>query len=1152
MSAREWTTAQKQAITTRGGDLLISAAAGSGKTAVLTERVLTLITDPERPVDIDRLLIVTFSNAAAEEMRQRIAARLYERMEQEPENAVLRRQSLLLGNAEICTIHAFCYRLIRENFQALGLPGDMALGRDGEDELLQAAVLEQLLDEEYEKAEPAFMRLIELFSGSRNDRRVMASLLLLYRFLRNHPFYRDWAAEYITADTETPLDETIWSGLLRQRAAEALQYADDLLRDCMDLLGQSNDEMLWEVVTPVIMQDREMLARLMTAVTQEEWDIAMTRMLEASFPQFPRKKWTDAETKDTVLRLRRRAAEAVTELKTKVFLMGETQYREDQQKLAPLMERLCALILEFDSRYAAAKLERRKLDFGDLEHDALALLARPDGTPTALAAELGSRYAEIMLDEYQDTNALQEKIFAALTAGGCHRFMVGDVKQSIYGFREACPENFLEKRESYAPAEEGSFPAKIALNANFRTRREITGFTNRLFSRIMTQRTAGMDYLPEDELVSSLPYDYTIGRPVTALVINPPVGTPVADCRKMEAEQAAEEIGILLKAGFTVEENGGRRPVRPGDICILMRSAKNREQYYIDALRERGIGARSAKNENLLEVREVKTVVSYLAVLANPMLDLELAEVLASPMYGFTGDDLAALRAAGRRERLYQNLLSKTAESGKFAAFLRDYDLLRAKMQELPAAELIREICEVTGYREKCRVLPEGETAVANLRLLQAHAAEHEKDGRGESDFAEYLRRLAQRGCALPSAAAAGGDAVTVTTIHRSKGLEYPVVFLAGCNERFRRAEESGDIAMDRELGFACKLRDNYTMLQHKTLPLAAMQLQNRKTRLQEEMRILYVALTRAREKLYLAATGTKICEGMYDSCVLASENSEYRAAAADSLWDWLRPTVLQEEGLELRYIYPEEQQANAPTEEAAGAAAAESADPEALRRLEEKMGYIYPYGADTVTPRRIAVSELAERAMRDKYLLKRRPKCLTRQEATAAERGNAAHRTMQFADLAALKNDPAAELERLVAEGYLYREDGKLADPETLQKLMRSPLGERLLKADRIDREMRFLQEFTPEELAAVDPALEVSGTTLIMGAVDAVLTEGDHAVLLDYKTDRVTEPGELTERYALQLRLYAAMVRRQLGLPVTEAVLYSFHLGQAVKVAL
>ena len=1152
MSERRWTEAQSRAIRTRGGDLLISAAAGSGKTAVLTERVLTLITDREQPVDIDRLLIVTFSNAAAEEMRQRIAARLYEKMEQEPENAALRRQSLLLGNAEICTIHSFCYRLIRENFQALGLPGDMALGRSGEDELLQAAVLEALLDEEYEKAEPELMRLIELFSGSRNDRRVMSSLLLLYRFLRNHPFYRDWAGEYITADTETPLDETIWSGLLRQRALEALQYADDLLSDCVTLLGRSEDEMLWEVVTPLLEQDREMIRRLQTGVTAKPWDIAMAMMLSASFPQFPRKKWTDTETKETVLKLRRRAAEAVTELKTKVFLMGEAQYREDQQKLAPLMRRLCRLILEFDSRYTAAKLERRKLDFSDLEHGALALLVRPDGVPTPLAEELGSRYAEIMLDEYQDTNALQEKIFAALTAGGCHRFMVGDVKQSIYGFREACPENFLEKRESYAPAEEGRFPAKIALSANFRTRREITGFTNRLFGRIMTRRTAGMSYLPEDELVSSLPYDYTVARPVTAVVINPPAGTSAADCRKAEAAQTAAEIQRLLKEGFTVEQNGARRPVTPGDICILMRNAKNREQYYIDALRERGIGAHSAKNENLLETREVKAVVSFLAVLANPMLDLELAEVLASPMYGFTGDDLAALRAAGRREGLYRNLLAKAAENAKYAGFLRDYDRLRAGMQELPAAELIREICEVTGYREKCRVLPGGDTAVANLRLLQAHAAEHERDGRGESDFAEYLQRLARRGCVLPSAAAAGSGAVTVTTIHRSKGLEYPVVFLVGCNERFRKTEDGSDIAMDRELGFACKLRDNYTMLQHRTLPLAAMQLQNRKTRLQEEMRILYVGLTRAREKLYLMATGPKLLDGMEEAGEIPAENGEYRAAAAACSWDWLQGTVLQEEGLELRLILPEQEEQppdGLPEPEAEEALPCDEA---ALRRLEDALRFEYPYRADTVTPRRVAVSELAERAAREHYLLRRRPKCLTRQEATAAERGNAAHRAMQFADLAALKRDPAAEIDRLVTEGYLYREDGALTDAGMLKKLMDSPLGERLLCAERLEREMRFLQEFTPEELAAVDPALTVPGTTLIMGAVDAVLTEGGHAVLLDYKTDRVKAPEELVERYALQLKLYAAMVQRQLGLPVTEAVLYSFCLGEPVKVEL
>ena len=1153
MSERQWTRPQNQAIHTRGGDLLVSAAAGSGKTAVLTERVLTLITDRIDPVDIDRLLIVTFSNAAAEEMRQRIAQRLYEKMEAEPENTALHRQSLLLGNAEICTIHAFCYRLIRENFQSLGLPGDMKLGREGENELLQAAVLEALLDEEYEKGEPDFMRLIELFSGSRNDSRVVPAVLQLYDFLRNHPFYRSWAEQYIRADAETPLEMTVWCDMLRLSAIETLQHAMRLVEECETLLAGSGDELLQDILGTLLRDDHTMLLRLAQSVSEDDWDTQTARILQASFPDFPRKKWTDIETKEQIRLMRREAVVMVRALKTDIYLMDAAQYRADQTALAPLMDRLRGLLMEFDTRYTAAKLERRRLDYSDLEHYTLALLVQPDGEPTPLAAELGSRYAEIMLDEYQDTSFLQEQVFRSLTAGGARRFMVGDVKQSIYSFREACPENFLEKRGSYFPVEDKIFPAKIALNANFRTRREITGFINRLFRQIMTAAAAGMDYLPEDELVAALPYDYSVPRPVTAMVITGDSTTRADDYRRAEAAEVAKEIVRLLREGFTVEENGARRPVRPGDICILMRNAKKREQIYIDALLERGIGARSAKNENLLEVREVKTVLSYLAVLANPMLDMELAEVLTSPMYGFTSDDLAALRQAGRHERLYRNLLTKAPESAKCGDFLRDYALLRGRMQELPTADLIREMCEVTGFADKCRVLPEGETAVANLRLLQSHAADHEAEGRGESDFAEYLRRMTERGLSLPSAAAAGGDAVSVITIHRSKGLEFPVVFLVGCGERFNRGKESNDIAMDREMGFACKLRDNYTMRQHKTLPLAAIQLKNKKLSLQEEMRVLYVALTRAREKLYLVASGSKAAEGLEKAGDPEAEHYGWNAGAAASIWDWLRGAVRCEEGLELRLLTPWELSDGETAAETAEAGAEISApSEETLNRLTEAVGYEYPYPADTVTPRRVAVSELAERATREHYLLRRRPKCLTRQEATAAERGNAAHRAMQFADLAALRDDPERELARLVEEGYLYREDGELVEVATLRKLITSPLGERMLRADRIYREMRFLQEFTPEELAAVDGALTVPAATLVMGAVDAVLAEGDHAVLLDYKTDHVKAPEELLERYALQLKLYAAMVRRQLGLPVTEAVLYSFHLGEAVRVEL
>lgn len=1153
MSERKWTRPQSQAIRTRGGDLLVSAAAGSGKTAVLTERVLNLITDWEAPVDIDRLLIVTFSNAAAEEMRQRIAQRLYEKMEQEPENRALRRQSLLLGNAEICTIHAFCYRLIRENFQELGLPGDMKLGREGENELIQSAVLEALLDEEYEKGDPDFMRLMELFSGSRSDYGVTQALLQLYDFLRNHPFYRSWAQEHIKADAETPLEETAWCDMLRLSASETLQHAVNLIGECRTLLAGSEDELLRDIIGTLLRDDLAMLQRLMQSVSEDDWDTQTERILQASFPDFPRKKWIDLAAKEKIRQLRRSAVVMVRELKTDIYLMDAAQYRADQTALSPLMERLRELMLEFDTRYIAAKRERRRLDYSDLEHYTLALLVQPDGTPTALAKTLGSRYTEIMLDEYQDTSFLQEQVFRALTAGGASRFMVGDVKQSIYSFREACPENFLEKRADYFPVDDKVFPAKIALNANFRTRREITGFINRLFRQIMTQAAAGMEYLPEDELVASLPYDYGVPRPVTAMVITGDSSTRADDYRRAEAAEVAREIVRLLREGFTVEENGARRPVRPGDICILMRNAKNRDQIYIDALLERGVGARSTKNENLLETREVKIVLSYLAVLANPMLDIELAEVLTSPMYGFTSDDLAVLRQAGRRERLYRNLLEKTPENAKFGDFLRDYALLRGRLQELPAADMIREICEVTGFADKCRVLPEGEAAVANLRLLQMHAAEHEAEGRGESDFAEYLRRMADRGLHLQSAAPAQGDAVSVLTIHHSKGLEFPVVFLVGCGERFSRGRESTDIAMDRELGFACKLRDNYTMRQHKTLPLTAVQIKNQKLRLQEEMRVLYVALTRAREKLYLVASGSKAAQGMEKSDASETEHYGWSACAATSSWDWLRGAVCCEEELDLRLLTPWEQQEDAiAMQHDETKKALPAPEQEKLEKLTAALAYEYPYLADTVTPRRVAVSELAERAARGRYLLRRRPKCLTRQEATATERGNAAHRAMQFVDLAALRDDPKGELARLVTEGYLYREDGDLVEPDTLKKLIDSPLGERMLRADRIYREMRFLQEFTPEELAAIDETLTVPAATLVMGAVDAVLIEGDHAVLLDYKTDRIKEPEELPERYALQLRLYAAMVRRQLGLPVAEAILYSFHLGKAVKVEL
>lgn len=1153
MSKREWTAAQRQAIEARGGDLLVSAAAGSGKTAVLTERVISLITDPEQPVDIDRLLIVTFSNAAAAEMRERIAARLQELMEQEPESSMLRRQSLLLGNADICTIHAFCLRLIRENFQLLGLPADLRLAGEGEMVLLCRNVVTELLEEEYEKGDPVFLRLVELLSGSRNDSKVTETLLTLHGFLRNHPFYEDWAKETLAQEKNSPLDDTPWSRILRNYAAEMLEYAERLLRECTS--DTEPYEELKQKAGPLLAEDCAMVASLRKALAESPWDLCVDQIALAEFPRFPTVKdpqCTDA--KDRILRRRRRSAAVISDMKTKVFLMKEASFYQDRQELEPLMQKLVDLVLQFDKKLSEEKRLCAKLDFNDLEHYALTLLFdREKNAPTVLADSLSARYAGILMDEYQDTNEIQEKIFSAIAAGGVPRFMVGDVKQSIYRFRQACPEIFLQKKESFAPYDNKHFPSKISLSANFRTRREITEWVNELFFGIMNPVVGEMNYQPEDALESRLDFDYTVPRPVSVMALTSPQGWSREDTTAGEARRIAREIGELLKSGFTVEENGTRRPARAGDICILLRSAKGRAEEYRKALEDLRIPARIGQKDGLLSAREIACVVSYLRVLSNPMQDLELAKVLCSPMYGCTGDDIAEARVLNRRGSLFLTIgCGELAENPRFAAFREDFGVLRSRMQSIPAAQLIREICERTYFEEKCRVLPDGERCIANLRLLREYAAEYEKGSGADSNFGEYLSRLEENKCDLPAAVAGAGDTVSIMTVHRAKGLEFPVVFLAGCTEQFQRVTQGAgaDIALNRELGFACKLRDNRTMQQHKTLPLAAIHIENQRAALSEEMRILYVALTRAREKLYIVASGAKVMEKC-GSGLLKNDGKMpvYLVRDAKCWWDWIAPT-LDASRTEYELICDVLEAEEPKIEEKPATAKTAAKDSELAETMWRNLTFCYPHEEDTATPRRISVSDLAKRESHEEYLLSRRPKCLTQSSLTAAEQGTAAHKVMQFADYRALAQDPQAEMQRLVREGYLFREEGEHLQPDMVLKLLDSPLGKRLLSADCILREIRFLQEFTPEELSAIDPSLQIHSKTLLMGAVDCVVIEGDRVTVVDYKTDRVKAAEELVRRYAAQIRLYRAIVERQLGLPVTETLIYSFPLASVIPV--
>ena len=1176
MKEVQWTREQLQAIEGRGGSILVSAAAGSGKTAVLVERVIRMLTRREDPVDADRLLVVTFSNAAAREMKQRISRRLWELSREDPGNPRLARQQLLLESAQISTIHAFCITLIRGYFQQLGIPADFRIAEERELEVLKNRTVRRVIEEAYAAGEEGFFDLVELLSTARSDSGLERNILKLYEFVRNHPFYEEWMERALGEyDAQKPLEETPWGKILMEYAGEAVDYCRRLTGETIALIR--GDGEMEKAYLGAFLLDAAALDACRNALLEGSWDRCCEVFSMTSFGKLSplSRKYPDPEKKQRVQENRKAVKELITRLKTKCFLMDSAQYRRDMERQEPVIRRLFRLTLRFGEELGKAKLERHLLDFGDLEHYALALLYQGDGegghTLSPVAREVAERYQEVLVDEYQDTNAAQEMIFAAVSRRGENLFMVGDVKQSIYRFRQARPEIFLGKKEAYAPYDGEHFPAKIALNANFRTRRETTGLINDFFRAAMCPTVGEMYYREEDALAAAAEYDYALERPVTLAVVDPE--EDAGDASALEAEYIAAEIQSLLERGFSVEEKGGRRPVGPGDICILLRSPKNKAERYSAALAKRSIRCWAERQAGFLESREVAPVVAFLKLIANPLLDRELCQVLLSPMYGCTAEQVAALRLKCKGKSLYRYFAAAGEElQGPLEAFQRDYRRMRDMASALPVQELLMELYAATGLPDKVRVMPGGETRAANLRLLLDYAAGYQRRGGDFGDFVSYLSSLQELDSDLPSASPAAGDAVSIMSIHKSKGLEFPVVFLADTSAPFNLRDLSAEVLLNPDLGAACTLRDNRMMQEHETLARAAMAEKNRQALLSEELRLLYVAMTRAREKLYLVGSdpGLKKLSAAGGHPFGEDGAQPWVMRSARCLLDWLAeilvrhrdfPPELLPEGrapsrlpggcqgrLEVVWVR------RAGEAGRAGAAAAMervSADPETLGRLRRAAAFRYPYPEDVATPSKLSVSELTHAsAGEERYFFRRRPKCLMGQSMTPTERGIAAHKFMQFADLAAAAEDPRKEAARLRERGFITPEEADQMDLGMVEAFFRSPIGKRVLAADKVYREIRFLKEFTPGELEEAVPGLRIGGATVVQGIADCVILKGERGTIIDYKTDRVERGEELAERYGIQLELYRAILEEYLGIPIREKVIYSFSLGREVPV--
>ena len=1164
MADMRWTDSQQDAISARRGTVLVAAAAGSGKTAVLVQRAIQRLTDPENPTSADRMLIVTFTKAAAAEMRARLEARLHQMLREDPGDPHLRRQSVLLAQAHIGTVDSFCAEMVREFFHLLDLSPDFKIISDKQEENLVDAALNEALSQAFE--EGAVGALADAFAGERDDRRLLEMVLTLYRFMQSHPFPERWLQEKVEMyfpGMAAGAGPSPWERVI-------LDYAGETAAHCLGLLSRAleecrEDPAVEKAYAPALEKDRQALLRLEELARAGDWDgLSQAARDFAPARRGALRGYDGDPLKDRLESFRKEVKRAAGEL-LKYLAADRAACMREIAQTAPLVKSLQELTLDFSRRYTQKKREGNFLDYSDLEHQAIRLFLGEDGQPTPAAREVAARFDEIMIDEYQDINEVQDSLFRAVSQNGENLFMVGDVKQSIYGFRRAMPEIFLRARRAFPKyrREQDRYPASITLDRNFRSRKEVTDTVNFVFSRLMTQAAGDMDYTGEERLVCGADYAPKEGCQTELEFIARQGG---ASSEEAEGAWIARRIRQLVEGGFTVTDKEGERPATYGDFCVLLRSANQYAHAYAQELQARGVPARASVAGGFFQAAEIGVMLSLLRVIDNPNQDIPLLAVLMSPLYGFTADDVARLRLESRDVSVYVSLLRAAEGQPRCAQVVQELGQYRAVAATMPSDGFLNYLYTKTGYPDMALAMEDGPQRLANLRLLEKYARDYESSGyHGVSGFVRFLDKLRDSGSDLQAAELSpqDRDAVTVMSIHKSKGLEFPVCIVAGCGRNFV-SDQRAEVLLHPELGLGVKLRDPARSARFTTTAREAIGLETARASAAEELRVLYVALTRAKEKLLLVGSWE---DPERTAEKLALELTEagpapYTVRRAKNAAQWLLLCALcHPDGGDLRRaagapagcvfwqdytpwaIHFSQYQ---PGEEALPqeAPAPQPPDWQLYHRLRQQIAFAYPHQEAVGIPAKVAASKLAAEQDGSRDITLSRPAWLGEQGMTPAERGTALHAFMQFADFAAARRDLEKERDRLVAQALLTPEQGAVVDLRRVRKFLESPLGQRVLRSPQVEKERRFTAVI-PAALAR--PGAASGEEVILQGAVDCTFVEDGRLHIIDFKTDRVQTMEELWQRYQAQLQLYGYAMEEVSGLPVGQLVLYSTWLGQA-----
>lgn len=1213
MTNMAWTNEQQAAIDSRGQTLLLSAAAGSGKTAVLVERIIRRLLDKEYPIDITELLVVTFTKAAAAEMRDRIGTALMKALS-ETKDPRVERQLALLPSAQISTLHAFCQHVIRKYFYTIDLDPAFSIAGEEELNLLRRQVLEDVFLSYYEDDEKASILypLADMFGSDRGDDILMDTVSRMYTYARSLAWPEHWLKEAARAYDVAPdavIDDMVWAGPIKDAVRRILEEDAHLYDGVLYHLRQR------EAFAPACDTFVAEQAALRQAAQARSWNDLSRFVRAIDFPRLKSLRKLSDDDKAVWERCKKVRddvkKDVIKTLQSVYFSATPEEWLDGMRAMKPVMDGLVTLTLDFAKAYGAAKKEKGWIDFSDLEHFCLQILLAPDASPehpvpSAAAEELRSQYEEVFIDEYQDTNGVQ-KLITRLVSGEDNRFMVGDIKQSIYRFRLADPTLFLEKYQSFS-RDEKAVQRCIDLGRNFRSVPVVLDAVNAVFSRAMTAEAAGMDYGEREKLYAGrqAPDDERwIGGPVEVDIVPTPSDEEDDDgstAFEKECRFIAGRIGELLASGrMAARKDGTLEPLSYRHIVVLLRSMAGKADVLIQALQEGGIPSYAEQSGGYFAAVEVQVMLALLRCIDNPEQDLAMAAVLRSPLVGLDETALAGVRLAGDGT-LWQNLPAFVAslpdgvdEKEDLQQFMAAFDSWRTYSRRHGVAELLQRLYDDTAYVDFVGAMPGGDVRQANLKALYDRARQYEEAGfRGLFRYLQLMDKMKEDGLDLAPAKVVSEkeDVVRIMSIHKSKGLEFPVVFVADMGKAFNRRDTQDQILFHNRLGIGLKQYDPEWRISYPTLIWSGIAAQLRWEGTAEEERILYVAMTRARDQLILTGHSSHIDRDWQ------RWTSHLNPAQAKSYFDWVMPAALAPFGAKADADYA---RPGAAWQDAVWQVRIAKAVPagtveegaydgeprlEALRRgdltgtpvpswLDEQLSWQYAYPQAVRTAAKFSVSEVKRRyqelhsdELQDEAALSvpaaavippapgeddafaALPPWLAGEEAavSGAQRGTALHKALQYITPAADQTTATLrrEIDAFVRQGLLSREEAKLVYVPVLAAFCQSDIGRRMAESPELHREYPFTVL-----LAGGDPLpeTETGEQILIQGVIDCLFREDDAWILVDYKSDRLETADAFRRRYAVQLALYKRAVEQITHRPVEETYIYSLHLQQEIR---